>query len=279
MLPVIPFPAIDPVLIEFGPIAIRWYGLAYLAGLLLGWRYVRRLVGPPGAPFAGRGLTAEAVDDFVVWATIGVIVGGRLGSVLFYNFDQYVRDPLAVLYIWRGGMSFHGGMLGVAAALLLFAWRRRVSVFTIADPVACAAPIGLFFGRLANFINGELWGRPTDVPWAMVFPTGGPVPRHPSQLYEAALEGVVLFVVMRLLLRAGDTARRPGYLTGAFLLGYGVLRIVGEFFRQPDANIGFLAGGATMGQVLSLPMVAAGLLLVLWARRRPLAVVAKQKRQ
>ena len=261
-LPVIPFPAIDPILIEFGPVAIRWYGLAYVAALLLGWRYIIRLAARPETPVEPR-----AADDFLIWAMIGVVLGGRLGHVLFYQPAAYFADPAQILRIWQGGMSFHGGMLGVAIAIVLFARRRHLPVLAIADLVAAAAPIGQFFGRLANFINGELYGRVSDVPWAMVFPAGGPLPRHPSQLYQAGIEGLALFIVLALLVRGGALAK-PGTLTGAFLLGYGLARIFAEFFRAPDAYLGFLIGGATMGQLLSLPMLAVGGGLIWWARRQ-----------
>jgi len=259
---VIPFPAIDPVLIEIGPLAIRWYGLAYVAGLVLGWRYMRRLVGgpPPVTPI-------RDVDDFLVWATLGVVLGGRLGYVLFYQPAYYLAHPLAILEVWSGGMSFHGGLLGVLVAGLLFVRRRNIPILAFGDAIACAAPIGLFFGRLANFINGELFGRITDVPWAMVFPHGGPLPRHPSQLYEAALEGAVLFVVLHLLWRRQSVRRRRGLLTGVFLVGYALARAAAELFREPDAHLGLLLGGTTMGQWLSLPMLLAGLYLILRARR------------
>lgn len=257
----IAFPNIDPVLIEFGPLAIRWYGLAYVAGLILGWRYVRRLVNGPPPVTPGRD-----VDDFLVWATLGVVLGGRLGYVLFYQPAYYLSHPLAIFQVWAGGMSFHGGLLGVLIALLIFVRRRNIPLLAFGDVIACAAPIGLFFGRLANFINGELFGRETDVPWAMVFPNGGPMARHPSQLYEALMEGVLLFIVLYLLWRQKTVRRRPGVLTGVFLIGYALARSVAEVFRQPDTHIGFLLGGTTMGQWLSVPMLLVGLYLILRAR-------------
>jgi phosphatidylglycerol:prolipoprotein diacylglycerol transferase len=259
----IAFPNIDPVLIEFGPLAIRWYGLAYVAGLIAGWRYVRRLVGGPPSVTPARD-----VDDFLVWATLGVVLGGRLGYVLFYQPAYYLSNPLAIFQVWAGGMSFHGGLLGVLVAMLIFVRRRNIPLLAFGDAIACAAPIGLFFGRLANFVNGELFGRESDVPWAMVFPNGGPLPRHPSQLYEALTEGVVLFIILLLLWRQEAVRRRPGILIGVFLIGYAIARTVAELFRQPDAHIGFLLGGSTMGQWLSAPMLVFGLYLILRARRR-----------
>ena len=258
----IPFPAIDPVLIRIGPFAIRWYALAYIVSLVLGWQYLRWLVQRPGWK-----ITPEQLDDFLVWATLGVVLGGRLGYILFYRPDFYLGNPLEILAVWQGGMSFHGGMLGVVAAIALFAQRRGLSIVELGDTIVCAIPIGLFLGRLANFINGELWGRISDVPWAMVFPGAGPAPRHPSQLYEAALEGVLLFLVMTALALRPRLPGSEGYLSGVFLIGYGIVRCIGELFREPDLQLGFLVGGLTMGQLLSLPMIVTGLALVAWSRR------------
>jgi phosphatidylglycerol:prolipoprotein diacylglycerol transferase len=269
---VLPFPAIDPVLVSIGPFAVRWYALAYICGILLGWLYARtiianqRLWGGP-APF-----TATDFDDFVLWVTLGIILGGRAGYVLFYNFDFFIAHPLEILQVWKGGMSFHGGFLGCVLAVVLFGLKRKISILSLGDITCAVAPIGLFFGRLANFVNGELWGRPTDVPWAMVFPSpeAGPWPRHPSQLYEAGLEGLVLFCVLALLVRAG-ALKRPGLILGAFAIGYAVARSVCELFREPDAQLGFLWGGMTMGMLLSVPLLIAGICLVAFAlRRQPL---------
>ncbi len=258
------FPAIDPVALQIGPFALRWYALAYISGIVLGWWLARRMteLPPPAA-------TREQVDDAVTWVTLGIILGGRLGYVLLYRPGYYVTAPWEALYVWQGGMSFHGGIIGVALALLWFCRRQRIDPLPFGDRVACVVPIGLFLGRLANFANGELWGRVTDVPWGMVFPHAGPEPRHPSQLYQAFLEGICLLVLMQVLVRIPTVRQRPGMLCGIFLLGYGAARITGEFFRQPDAQLGFLAFGVTMGQLLSLPMLAIGLWLVLRARSRP----------
>jgi phosphatidylglycerol---prolipoprotein diacylglyceryl transferase len=262
---VIPYPTIDPVLISVGPLAIRWYALAYIAGLVLGWRYCLAIARRPPEV-----LRVQDIDDFLVWATLGVVLGGRTGYVLFYRPEYYFSEPSEIVALWHGGMSFHGGALGVIIALALFCRQRKISFLGFADIVACATPIGLFFGRLANFINGELWGRVTDVPWAMVFPTGGPEPRHPSQLYEATLEGVILFCLLFYLQRFTRARLYPGTLTGVFLGGYGVARIIAELFRMPDANLGYLAlGFVTMGQILSVPLLIAGLWLIWWARKRP----------
>lgn len=263
---VLSFPQIDPVLVEIGPIVIRWYALAYIGGLLLGWRWML-VVNRRWAP---RGIGAQDIDDLLFWATLGVILGGRLGYVLFYNLEYFLAEPLKILQVWQGGMSFHGGFAGVCLAVFLFARARGLPLLQLADLMAVVTPIGLFFGRLANFINAELYGRVSDVPWAMVFPGGGPAPRHPSQLYEAALEGLVLFLLLHLMLTRG-AARRPGLLTGAFILGYGLARAFVELFREPDAHIQYLTAGSTMGQQLSAPMVIAGAALIWLAlRRRPL---------
>jgi phosphatidylglycerol:prolipoprotein diacylglycerol transferase len=263
----IPFPAIDPVAIAVGPFVVRWYALAYIAGLLLGWRYCLILADRPP-----RLVERRDIDDFLVWATLGVVLGGRIGYVLFYQPGYYLLHPLEALYLWHGGMSFHGGALGVTIAIVLFARGRRRPVFAFSDIITEAIPIGLFFGRIANFINGELFGRETDVPWAMVFPNGGPVARHPSQLYEAVCEGFLLFLLL-LCAEHGGARRRPGIVTGLFLIGYAVARMSGELFRQPDAQLGFLffVGqlGVTMGQLLSIPALIAGIVLILWALRRP----------
>ena len=264
MILAIPFPMIDPVLVEIGPIVIRWYALAYIAGILLGWRLARVLV--QRAPVVA---TKEQVDDFITWVTLGIILGGRLGYVLFYRPGYYVTAPWEALYVWQGGMSFHGGALGVIIAAWLFSKRNGLDWVAFADRVVCVVPIGLCLGRLANFINSELWGRVTDVPWGMVFPNGGPEPRHPSQLYQAFLEGACLFALLMWLARSERIRSKPGFLAGAFLAGYGVARIIGEVFRQPDAHLGFLFAGATMGQVLSVPMILVGAWLMLRAKERP----------
>jgi phosphatidylglycerol:prolipoprotein diacylglycerol transferase len=205
-------------------------------------------------------------DDFVLWVTLGIILGGRLGYVLFYNPAYFAAHPIEIVQLWNGGMSFHGGFLGCVMAVVLFARHRGIPILSLGDVTCAVAPIGLFLGRIANFINGELWGRPSDVPWAMVFPGAGPMPRHPSQLYEAALEGLVLFGVLALLMRAG-ALRRPGTITGAFALGYGIARAFCELFREPDAQLGFLWGGLTMGMLLSLPLMLVGIALIVAANR------------
>jgi phosphatidylglycerol:prolipoprotein diacylglycerol transferase len=264
----IPFPAFDPIAISIGPFAIRWYALAYITGILLGWVYARAILKSDRAWGGPAPISLPDFDDFVLWITLGIILGGRVGYVLFYNLPHYIDHPIEIFYLWTGGMSFHGGFAGSVLAVLLFARNRRLPIMSLGDIICAVEPIGQFLGRIANFINGELWGRPTDVPWAMVFPGGGPLPRHPSQLYQAGLEGLLVFVVLAVMIRRG-ALKRPGLIVGAFACLYGCTRIIGEFFREPDAQLGFLWGGLTMGMLLSLPMIAAGVLIVLWAMRRP----------
>jgi phosphatidylglycerol:prolipoprotein diacylglycerol transferase len=265
MFYLLPFPVIDPVLIEIGPFAIRWYALAYVVGILIGWRYARRLAARGESP-----LTPLMLDDFVAWAVIGIILGGRLGYVLFYDFAHFLEEPLEIFAVWHGGMSFHGGLVGMITAMAIFAHRHKLRFFHVTDPVAAATPIGLFLGRLANFVNGELFGRPTSVPWAMIFPRDPltpKLPRHPSQLYEAGLEGVVLFILLFIAAHRFQALRRPGLESGLFLLFYGIFRIIAETFREPDIQVGYLIGGVTMGQILSLPMIAFGIAFIWRARR------------
>ncbi len=266
---VLPFPVIDPVLISVGPFAVRWYALAYIAGILLGWLYARALIRTQQYWDGKAPLTVLDYDDFIVWVTLGIILGGRIGYVLFYNFPHFIANPMEMLEVWKGGMSFHGGFLGCVLAVVLFGWKRNISIGSLGDLTCAAGPIGIFLGRLANFINSELWGRPApDVPWSMVFPNGGPIPRHPSQLYEAAMEGALLFVLLYIAIRMG-ALRRPGLIIGLFAMFYAVLRSCGEFFREPDAQLGFLWGGMTMGMVLSVPLFLAGVGFAVVAMRKP----------
>ena len=272
----IPFPNFDPVAIEIGPLSIKWYGLAYLAGLVLGWLYIRNLVGNAelwtanAAPFA-----PSKADDLLIYMAIGVVAGGRLGYVLLYEPSTYLSHPLEIFQVWKGGMAFHGALLGCGLAIWMFARRNGCNVWSVMDLSAAAVPIGLFFGRLANFINGELFGRPSDVPWAMVFPNAKlqypdiePSARHPSQLYEAALEGLALFVLLRVVTHWYGGLRRPGLVVGLFLIGYGLARSFCELFRQYDPGHAFSAYGFTPGIVYSLPMVALGIIFLLFAQRR-----------
>ncbi len=275
LLPVsaLAFPNIDPVIFSIGPLAVHWYGLGYVVGIMFAWWYGKKLLRnhrlwannqPPMKP--------EALDDFVIWAALGVVLGGRIGYVLFYNFSYYLSNPLAIPAVWDGGMSFHGGILGTTVAMILFARSRGIKVWSMFDVIAAGVPVGLGVVRVANFINSELWGRVSDVPWAFYFPNGGPEPRHPSQLYEAFLEGFVLFFVLLLLVWLGKKLKAPGFIAGTFVLGYGLSRIIVEFFREPDAQLGYLFGGwLTMGMILSLPMVLIGV----WAMWRANRAVTK----
>jgi len=262
---IIDYPQIDPVFFHLGPIPVRWYSLAYLFGILLAYLHCRRLAKRYQVP-----VSPKQFDDFLFWATLGVIVGGRVGFVLFYNPVYYLHNPLQIVQLWDGGMSFHGGLAGVALALILFCRANTIPLFRFADLLACAAPIGLFLGRIANFINGELWGRPADVPWAMVFPADPKgVPRHPSQLYEAFLEGLVLFALCNWAYRQAALRDRPGAVTGVFFLGYGAARFSVEFVREPDPQFKGVLDWITMGQILSLPMLAIGAAFLWMALRRP----------
>jgi phosphatidylglycerol:prolipoprotein diacylglycerol transferase len=255
---------IDPVLIHW-PIPIRWYSLAYLAGILVGWWYLLKLIDRPGAPMARR-----HADDMVFYATLGIILGGRLGYVVFYAPAVYYHHPLDIVKLWDGGMSFHGGVIGTSLGILYLAWRQKLNWLRIHDYVACCVPFGLFFGRVANFANGELWGRQTDAAWGVIFPTGGPFPRHPSQLYEAVLEGVLLFILLWYAFWKTDARYQPGKLVGLFLAGYGVSRFAVEFVREPDAQLVQFAQETHlhMGQWLSLPMILGGIYLIATAKGR-----------
>lgn len=262
---------LDPVALNLGIFELRWYSLAYLAGIFLGYWYLLKLIKQPGAPMARR-----HADDLVFYASLGVILGGRLGYVLFYRPGYYFENPLEIIKLWDGGMSFHGGVLGTSAGILYLAWKEKLQWLRLHDYVACVVPIGLFTGRLANFVNAELWGAPTDVPWAVRFPEviGGVVtlgpPRHPSQLYEAALEGLVLFAILAFMFWRSRARYQPGMLVGAFLFFYGVFRFGVEFIREPDSHLREFAAmtGLHMGQWLCVPMIVGGLYLMATAKRR-----------
>lgn len=266
----LPFPEIDPVLLQLGPLVIRWYSLAYIVGILAGWWYVTKLTYRAESVSGSVAITPKSVEDIVVWIILGVVLGGRIGYVLFYQFGYYLENPSHIFRVWEGGMSFHGGFLGVLLATWLYCRKHGYRFFRAMDLFACATPIGLFLGRCANFINGELYGRATDVPWAVIFPHGGYIPRHPSQLYEAVLEGLVLFAVLSYLAWRTKALARPRLISGAFLIGYGLSRIIVEMVRQPDEQLGFLAGNfLTMGMLLSVPMVLLGIWLIHIARKAP----------
>lgn len=265
----IPFPNIDPIAFSIGPFAVRWYALSYMVGILIGWRYAFHLAakgqGPEGSE--PQRPSVSDIDDFVTWAVLGVVLGGRLGYVLFYAPEIFLNNPQEVLMVWNGGMSFHGGMLGVLLAMIFFARSRKIPFLRLSDIICACAPIGLFFGRIANFINGELYGRFTDVSWGVIFPDGSGQPRHPSQLYEAALEGLALLIVLALMIRRPAIRNRPGLVSGVFLLGYGASRMFIENFREPDIQIGYIAGFITMGQILCLPMILIGIGAIIYARK------------
>jgi phosphatidylglycerol:prolipoprotein diacylglycerol transferase len=264
----ISFPRIDPVAFSIGPIQVRWYGISYMVGILLGWWLLRLRARRPGS-----GWTASEVADFIFYLALGGVLGGRLGYILFYNFHVYLQNPFSILKVWEGGMSFHGGLIGLFIASAWWAHKTKRPFLAVCDFVTPAGPLSLFFGRLANFVNGELWGAPTSLPWGMVFPNAGDLPRHPSQLYEAVLEGLLLFTIVWLY---SSRERPAGAVTGLFLTGYGCARFLVEFVREPDAHLGYLAGGwLTMGQLLSMPMIAAGVVLMAMALLRKHAEVVR----
>ena len=255
------YPQISPIAFAIGPFVVRWYSLAYLFGILAAWFLVNRNIKK-----YNLSLSKENIEDLVFYVTLGIILGGRLGYVLFYGTEEFWRHPLQIFAVWKGGMSFHGGVLGVILAVFLFARKIKYSFLGITDLVVLYAPIGIFLGRLANFVNDELWGRVTDVPWAVRFPSGGGLPRHPSQLYEAFFEGIVMFVLLNCLWRLPKVRQHQGTVSALFVLLYGVFRISMEQFRQPDAHMGFFFFNLTMGQILSFPLMALGLIVlyVLW---------------
>jgi phosphatidylglycerol:prolipoprotein diacylglycerol transferase len=264
----LPFPIIDPVAVNFGPLPLRWYALAYIGGFVFGWLYLRFLCRRADFWRAGQPRPSLlAIDDLLVYVAFGVIIGGRLGHVLIYDPGYYLARPWEVFQTWKGGMAFHGGLIGAIVGMALFARRHGLPLLTVGDLGAVVAPIGIFLGRVANFIKPEMWGRESDVPWAMVFPMAGDAPRHPSQLYEAGMEGVALGLVLLLAVRAG-ALKRPGLAAGLFGVGYGSARIFCEFFREPDPVQEALANGLTMGMVLSTPMILAGALLIVVAVHR-----------
>jgi phosphatidylglycerol:prolipoprotein diacylglycerol transferase len=254
---------LDPIALDLGFFKLRWYSLAYLAGIVLGWWYLLKLLDRPGAPMARR-----HADDMVFYTTLGILLGGRLGYVLFYRPDFYYAHPGDIVRLWDGGMSFHGGVIGVSLGIFYMARKNGLNWLRIHDYVACCVPFGLFFGRLANFVNGELWGRPTNLPWAMIFPRADDLPRHPSQLYEAGMEGILLFALLWFLFWKTDARYQPGKLVGSFILGYGISRFLLEFVRQPDAGLEHLPWGLSMGQTLTVPMLLGGVYLIATAKRR-----------
>ena len=262
------FPDISPIAFSIGPLAVRWYALAYVVGILIAQRYISWLDEHKNAPPI---LGKKARDDLVLYGVLGIILGGRIGYVTFYNFNYYIHNPVQILHVWQGGMSFHGGLAGILIAFYFFARRFKLPWLRLMDLLAVATPVGLFFGRLANFVNGELFGRVTDVPWGMVFPNGGPEPRHPSQLYEAGLEGLVLGSILWFFATRISALKYRGVLGGVFIGGYGLARFTVEFFREPDSQLGTFTLGLSMGQLLCIPMLVLGSWLVLTAQKRPVA--------
>ena len=271
----LPYPQFDPVALHLGSISVRWYGLAYAAGLLIGWLYLRRMIATPRIWGGPPPLSREHLDSLLLWVTAGVVIGGRLIGILLYDPMDYIKNPFEIIAVWHGGMAFHGGLLGVILAILLFSRTHLLTALQVGDLVAASVPIGLFFGRVANFINGELWGRTSNVPWAMVFPdpSAGPLPRHPSQLYEAVLEGIVLGIVLWWLIWRQGRLQQQGFVTGAFLVGYGLARVTAEAFREGDSTWFFQSGVVTAGMLYSVPMVLIGTLLIWWATHRYTAVM------
>jgi phosphatidylglycerol:prolipoprotein diacylglycerol transferase len=263
---VIPYPTIDPVAVNIGPLPIRWYALAYIGGLAGGWLYAWLLVRDNRLWGTTPRLTADAIGDLVLYAALAVVIGGRLGQVIFYEWSHYSAHPLEIFQLWNGGMSFHGGMIAVLFTVWYVARQAKVSILTVGDICSAAAPIGIFLGRIANFIRPELWGRPTDVPWAMIFPDVDGQPRHPSQLYEGALEGLLLFFILAVFVRNG-AFKRPGLVSGVFCIGYAAARIICEFFREPDPQLEQLVHGLTMGMALSVPLIVLGAALIVHAIR------------
>ncbi|MAA77538.1 MAG: prolipoprotein diacylglyceryl transferase [Rhodobiaceae bacterium] len=263
------FPDIDPIIFQIGPVTLRWYALAYMVGLIGGWYYLLSLAPNTSIQQSYHKEEPSQLDDLLLWLTLGTILGGRLGYILFYNLGFYLDNPRQIFAVWEGGMAFHGGLLGVTIAALLYARKLNINPLILGDLIAAAAPIGLFFGRIANFINSELWGRQTEFALGVVFPNGGPLPRHPSQLYEAFSEGLLLFIVLAYLCRSTNALQKPGLIMGIFIAGYGLSRmIVEQFFREPDAHIGYLVVGTTMGFWLSVPMLIAGLSFVYLANQK-----------
>ena len=261
---VLAFPSIDPVIFSVGPLAVRWYGLAYVAGILLGRQWLKNLCAKP--PFLGH-INEHHVDQFLSWAIISIVVGGRLGYILFYTPDIIWHDPLRIFQTWVGGMSFHGGLLGLILAIWRYTKKTHLPMILFWDLLVCATPIGLFFGRIANFINAELYGRVTYLPWGVVFPDAGPLPRHPSQLYEAFLEGCVLFILCNLLIKRPYFKTQEGRLSGVFLISYGLFRIGVECVREPDSHLGYFLSLLTWGQILSFPMIVGGIYLLLMKKQ------------
>ena len=255
---------IDPVLIDFGILQIRWYSLAYIFGILFGWIYAKKILNNQKIYDA---VYSSRLDDLIIYLIFGIIFGGRLGYVLFYNFEYYNQNILEIFKIWQGGMSFHGGFLGVVVAIFIFSKKSKTSFFKFSDVIACVTPIGIFLGRIANFINGELFGKVSTLPWAVIFPNGGNIARHPSQIYEAILEGIILFILINFLALKKNLLLKPGYISSFFLIAYSILRIISENFREPDEHLGYFFSYLSMGTLLSLATLVAGFIIILFLKK------------
>lgn len=262
------FPDINPVAVDLGPVQIHWYALAYVVGFMTAWWLARRICKWDELQNPGHRPNTSDIDDYLTWAILGVLLGGRIGYVLFYNLPTYSDNPLEAFKIWHGGMSFHGGVIGVVISLILYSKIKKVPFWRLSDIAAAVTPIGFFLGRLANFVNGELYGRVTDVSWGVIFPRGGDEPRHPSQIYESLTEGVLLFIILFVLIRIPKVRERTGTVSGVFMIGYGLFRFGCEFFREPDIQLGFILNQVTMGQILCIPMILSGCVFYLMAGRR-----------
>ena len=253
----------DPVLIDFGFIQIRWYSIAYILGITLGWLYAIKIIKiNKKKSYNYQGLEEKTLDDFIVYLILGIIIGGRLGYILFYNFGYYITHPYEIIKIWQGGMSFHGGLIGVIVAIFIFSSIKKVSFFKVSDIISCVAPIGLFFGRIANFINGELYGKASNLPWAIVFPEGGNFTRHPSQIYEAILEGIFLFLIINFFALKKNLLNKNGYISALFLIYYSIFRIFSEFFREADSHIGYFFNNFSIGTILSIATLLFGFVII-----------------
>jgi phosphatidylglycerol:prolipoprotein diacylglycerol transferase len=251
------FPQINPIFLNFFSIKIHWYSIAYIVGILFGYVILKRLNDKKPQVF-----TSVALDDLILYSVLGIIVGGRLGYIFFYDFFYAIKNPIFIFQTWKGGMSFHGGLIGIAISTYVLAKKHKINFFKAVDLICCVAPIGIFLGRIANFVNSELYGRVTDVPWAVIFPNGGYLPRHPSQIYEAICEGILLFIIMILFFYKTNFRHIPGKITGCFLISYSFFRMILESFREPDAHVGYILNIFTLGQILSLPLLMVGLILV-----------------
>ena len=256
----------NPVFIDFGIIQISWYSIAYVLGIILGWVYIKKILISTTKKSSSHSVSVEIFDDIIVYMVLGILIGGRLGYAIIYNFEYFLKNFIEIFMIWRGGMSFHGGLVGVIVAIFIFSKKNKINFFEIGDLVSCAAPIGIFFGRIANFINGELYGKVSELPWSFIFPNGGDASRHPSQLYEAILEGIILFLIINFFAIKRKAIFNKGFISSLFLIYYSILRIIGEIFREPDQHLGYIFNFVSMGTLLSIIMLVMGLLIYLFIK-------------